>query len=107
MESALSFETPPPLAMGARTARELMTPNPLSLRDTTPIQDAVAFLIDKGISGAPVIDEAGRPVGVLSQTDILIHNWETSASFAPAEPSAGARPGGNAPIEPVDSTLVR
>jgi CBS domain-containing protein len=60
----------------AQTAADLMTPNPLSLREDATLREAVAFLVDRNISGAPVIDEAGRPVGVLTQTDILIHDRE-------------------------------
>jgi CBS domain-containing protein len=58
------------------TAADLMTSSPLSVGDTVPIREALAFLIDRGISGAPVIDEAGRAVGVLSQTDLLVHERE-------------------------------
>src|SRR5262245_66666647 len=64
------------VTLQARTARELMTPNPLSLQESLTVREGLAFLIDKGISGAPVIDEAGRPVGVLTQTDLLIHDRE-------------------------------
>src|SRR5262245_33381134 len=67
---------PAEVTLTARTAGELMTPNPLSLRDDVTLREAVAFLVDRGISGAPVIDEAGRPVGVLTQTDGLIHDRE-------------------------------
>ena len=31
---------------------------------------------DRGFSAAPVIDAAGRPVGVLSRTDLLVHERE-------------------------------
>ena len=48
-----------------------MTKNPVSIRDDATIQSAAAFLIEKEISGAPVIDDAGRAVGVLSHTDIV------------------------------------
>jgi CBS domain-containing protein len=50
-----------------------MTPNPVSVRDQASAAEATHLLTGKGISAAPVIDEAGRPVGVLSQTDLLIH----------------------------------
>jgi len=62
--------------LDADTAVDLMTPNPVSLRADATIQEAVALLADKGFHGAPVIDEAGLPVGVLSQTDILVHDRE-------------------------------
>lgn len=65
-----------PLVLQAQTAAELMTPNPISLRHDATLHEALAFLVDRNISGAPVIDEAGRPVGVLSRTDLLVHQRE-------------------------------
>jgi CBS domain-containing protein len=57
-------------------ARDLMSPNPVSLRRDATIQEAIALLSDHGFGAAPVIDEAGRPVGVVSRTDLLIHERE-------------------------------
>jgi predicted transcriptional regulator len=54
-------------------ARDLMTPNPVFIRGEATIEEAIRFLADKGISGLVVIGEAGRPLGVLSATDLLIH----------------------------------
>ena len=66
----------PRLLLAARTAAELMSPNPVSLRAAATVQEAVALLTDRGFSAAPVIDAAGRPVGVLSRTDLLVHERE-------------------------------
>jgi len=60
------------LVLDACTAEELMTTNPVSLPQSTTVGDAAAFLAGRGISAAPVIDEAGRPLGVVSRTDLLI-----------------------------------
>jgi CBS domain-containing protein len=62
--------------MRANTARELMTPDPVSIRDSATLTEALDLLITRGFRAAPVIDAAGHPVGVLSQTDILAHNRE-------------------------------
>jgi CBS domain-containing protein len=64
----------PCLSLRAKTARDLMTPSPVSIRDTATVAEALALLIHKGVRAAPVIDAAGNPVGVLSQTDLLAHN---------------------------------
>lgn len=74
-----------PLALRARTAADLMTPNPMSLEQDATLHEAVAWLVDRGISGAPVIDEAGRPVGVFSRTDVLMHDREEVQHLAPPE----------------------
>src|SRR5437870_405496 len=65
-----------PLTLSARTAADLMTPNPLSLEELATVPEAITFLTDKGFSAAPVIDETGRPVGVVSRSDILVHDRE-------------------------------
>jgi CBS domain-containing protein len=64
------------LTLQAKTATELMSPNPVSLRDDAPLQDAIAALVSKGFRAAPVIDAAGRPVGVLSSSDVLVNERE-------------------------------
>jgi len=92
------------------TAQDLMTSNPLSLRDNASVREAIAFLIDRGISGAPIIDEAGRPVGVLSQTDVLVHDRQTVEHVNPEYDSCAPLPQGlwdEFQIEKVDATPVR
>jgi CBS domain-containing protein len=53
-----------------------MMPNPVSIRRDAGIREALELLTDRGFGAAPVIDEAGRPIGVVSRTDILIHERE-------------------------------
>lgn len=62
--------------VGGKTAADLMTPNPVFIRDVATVREAITLLTDRGISGAPVIDWSGRPVGVLSRADILVHDRE-------------------------------
>ncbi len=76
MANTLAIEGALRLLMQAETATDLMTANPVSIRDTATVVEAVALLTDKGFSGAPVIDEAGRPIGVLSRADILAYDRE-------------------------------
>lgn len=56
---------------GNLVAADVMTRNPKSARQSASVRDAAGFLISNGIHTAPVIDEAGRPVGVVSRTDLL------------------------------------
>ena len=53
-----------------------MSSNPVSLYQGVSIQEAIVLLTDRGFGAAPVIDDAGRPVGVLSRGDILLHERE-------------------------------
>jgi CBS-domain-containing membrane protein len=83
MKTFTKPETGKRLCLTAETAAELMTPNPVSIRDIATLREAVTLLTDKGYSAAPVIDNAGRPVGVLSRSDIIVHDRETVEHLAP------------------------
>jgi CBS domain-containing protein len=71
------------LVLDACTAEDLMTPNPMSIGQLATLRDAAAFLTGRGISAAPVIDGAGRPVGVVSSTDILVRYQNPAADQIP------------------------
>lgn len=57
----------------AMTAREIMRRNPRSIDREATVADAAEFLTARRIGAAPVIDDAGRPIGVVSRTDIVRH----------------------------------
>jgi CBS domain-containing protein len=71
------------LTLRARTAADLMTPNPVSISRLSSVREATAFLTGRGISAAPVIDDAGRPIGVVSRSDILIHHQTPAVDRTP------------------------
>ena len=48
-----------------------MTRDPRSIRADATIREAVSFLTNGGTNAAPVINEAGRPIGVLSLSDLV------------------------------------
>ena len=53
------------------SVRDFMVPNPLVFTPDTDLMDAVRMLVDRRISGAPVVDERGNLVGVLTEGDFL------------------------------------
>ncbi len=61
------------LVLKADTARDLMTPGPVSLAETASMDDAMVFVTERGFGAAVVIDDAGHPLGVVTKTDILVH----------------------------------
>lgn len=74
-----TLEHTEPLTLTARTAADLMASNPVSLRANATIADALHLFNQKGITAAPIIDEAGHPIGVLSRSDLFIHQQEAAA----------------------------
>lgn len=79
-----------------------MTTNPQSLRWDATVAEAAAFLSTRGYSAAPVIDEAGRPVGVVSRTDLLHLHGQKAVRLL-----AAPRECGNDGSEPDTGTPVR
>lgn len=52
-------------------AADLMTPTVIAIRPEAPLSQAVRLMIDNRVSGLPVLDEAGQPVGMLTEGDLL------------------------------------
>ena len=52
-------------------AKDYMTANLVTLSPDTSVMEAIRILLDKGISGAPVVDKMGRLVGLLSEKDCM------------------------------------
>ena len=65
-----------PLTLRARTAADLMIPNQISLRANASVTEAMMLFTEKRIAAAPVIDDAGQPIGVISRSDLLVHQCE-------------------------------
>jgi H+/Cl- antiporter ClcA len=62
-----------PLALGM--AGDLMTPLPETLPETMPIDDATSFFEGEGRHRSyPVLDQRGRPIGLVSRRDAL--RWQ-------------------------------
>jgi CBS domain-containing protein len=76
MTATLPSKVGPLLFLHGSFAQDVMSLNPWSIRDEASVQEAVVFLTDRRISAAPVINEAGRPVGVISEADILRYDRE-------------------------------
>ena len=85
MKMTLTAEQAPRLTPRAAGAEDLMTPNPISIRAWEQIRESVASLAGKGFSAAPVIDEAGRPIGVLSRSCFPIHDRKSGKVTVPDE----------------------
>jgi len=51
--------------------RRHMTPDPITVEEDTPIESAAQRMVEAGIHRLIVVDEGGRPVGIVSSTDIL------------------------------------
>ena len=53
------------------TVRDVMTRNPICVTEDEPVSKLVELLLEQGITSTPVIDEGGRPIGVVSKSDLV------------------------------------
>ena len=51
--------------------RDIMVTEVLTVTPDTPVRRLTRLLADEEISGAPVVNEAGKPLGVVSATDVV------------------------------------
>jgi CBS domain-containing protein len=51
--------------------KEIMTANPITVTADMEIVEAAKLLLGRRINGVPVVDEAGKLVGILCQSDII------------------------------------
>ncbi|MVU78333.1 CBS domain-containing protein [Nocardia sp. ET3-3] len=66
----------------ARTAAELMNSPAVTLTPATRLPEAAATLARYGVKRAPVVDENGEPVGIVSRKDLLRVYLRTDAELA-------------------------
>lgn len=52
-------------------ARDIMTPNVITVGPTTPVADIAKLLLERHISAVPVVDEKGRVLGIVSEGDLM------------------------------------
>lgn len=57
--------------MNRATVREYMTVDVVSLRPDDGFKEIVRALAERGVSGAPVVDDSGKVLGVVSEADLL------------------------------------
>lgn len=64
------------MTQSALQARELMTPYTISIDGHAYLREALSLMQTHKVTALPVVDNQKRPIGVLSQTDIMRHLYE-------------------------------
>lgn len=52
-------------------AKEIMNRKVIAVNQEMTVDEVVKILLDHGISGVPVVEEDGRVVGIVSETDLI------------------------------------
>ena len=64
-----------------KSIREVMTHHVISLLERSTLMEAAGELAKHQISGAPVVDDRGRLVGIVSVSDISAHQGTVTSGF--------------------------
>ena len=54
--------------------RDLMTTQILTARADTPVYEVAAMMVDRAISGIPVLDAAGAVVGLITERELVVRS---------------------------------
>jgi CBS domain-containing protein len=67
-------------------AKDIMNPNVVTVMETMDLREAAKIFVEERISGAPVIDEMGNLVGVISQSDLVEYELSTERELTEEAP---------------------
>lgn len=56
------------------TAKDIMTRDVITVRPETSIEELARILIENRISGAPVVDDKGNLIGIVTENDLISQN---------------------------------
>lgn len=64
-----------------KSVAEVMTREPITIGEKAPLREAIKILAETRISGLPVVDDAGKLTGIISETDLM---WQEAGVTPPA-----------------------
>lgn len=77
----------------ARTeVRDVMSHDVVCVKAEVSVEDAEQILLDKEVSGIPVVDDDGHPVGMVTQTDLVRVHHESEGLEEVVEEAADNEP---------------
>lgn len=63
-----------------KTVADVMSRDPIAVRPETPLQEAIKILAERRIGGLPVVDDSGKLVGIISESDLM---WRETGPTPP------------------------
>ena len=70
------------------TVKEIMTKNPVTVRNTATIGEAARTMLERRVSGLPVVDEHNKLMGIITESDIfsmvVLHEWREDVAHVSA-----------------------
>lgn len=67
------------------TAEQIMTPDVVTISPSASIQDAIGLLVNRRISGLPVVNDNGQLVGIITEFALLAMAYDSQVQNDPVE----------------------
>lgn len=56
------------------TAKDIMSKDVITVRADMTVKDLAGLLAEKGVGGAPVVDAGNKPIGMVTESDLIVHD---------------------------------
>ncbi|HIK29612.1 MAG: CBS domain-containing protein [Oscillatoriaceae bacterium SKW80] len=63
-----------------KTVADVMSRDPITVKPETPLQEAIKILAERRIGGLPVVNDSGKLVGIISESDLM---WRETGPTPP------------------------
>jgi CBS domain-containing protein len=60
--------------MALQTARDIMTPDPVTVTRELPVTEAAHIMTEKRVGALPVLDGAGKLIGLVTEGDLIMQD---------------------------------
>lgn len=78
---------------------EIMTADPLAVAPDTPVQEAARIMVREKFGALPVVQN-GKPVGIVTETDLLRYFADKEPESVPGAAAAAPKPAGKQSRQP-------
>ena len=87
-------------------AKDVMTKDVITISPDVTLKDAIELLLEKKISGMPVVDKKGKMIGIISEKDILNFAFSGNLSITKVSEAMSKNIISFPPNEDVDSIAL-
>ena len=60
--------------MNSLRVEKAMTADPITVSAETSVTDVARIMVDNNIGGVPVIGESGEVLGIVTESDLIVHD---------------------------------
>ena len=91
--------------MAKNQAKDIMTTTVITVTPETKVKEAIRLMVKKEVSGLPVVDEAGKVVGLLTEADALGARSNQNVESAMTKRVYKAKPSDS--VKAIGATLMK